>query len=286
MHKQKEDSAEGTKGKKRVSIILENSNIKLTCTLPVHKDCQGKEASMALRKSTPLTFHPDQRREYDGKLSIHCVCVNGMLTRVRTQEPTVKNVASRAVQTLVDHIKALVEEATLGYGLITVMDETDLGRGPMMKRMEVNLRDIDDEFMEEFIKGVERHGLQNRMLENAMDLGVSKKDIDVTSLIAAQSTPFTNRAVWEPSATKSHSLLYNGNHRFHYMRHKSDWVTPYNNRKRTMELLAEGRSPKLADVYQEAIDKSTRIIDDGGVWLMRFLDMGRWKHNTPNMDLR
>jgi hypothetical protein len=83
--------------------------------------------------------------------------------------------ASRAVQTLVDHIKALVEEATPRCGLITVMDEMDQCQGPTMKCMEVNLHDIDDKFMEEFVKGVEHHGLQNCMLENAMDLGVSKK---------------------------------------------------------------------------------------------------------------
>jgi hypothetical protein len=45
---------------------------------------------------------------------------------------------------LVDHLKALVKEVTLGYSFITVMDETDLDRGPAMKHMEVNLRDIND----------------------------------------------------------------------------------------------------------------------------------------------
>lgn len=86
-------------------------------------------------------------------------------------------------------------------------------------------------------------------MENAMHLGVSKKDINVASLIEAQSTLFANQTIREMSTTKSCSLLYNGNHRFHYMQHKSDWMTPYINWKQTMEELAEGHLPKLMNVY-------------------------------------
>lgn len=59
----------------------------------------------------------------------------------------------------------------------------------------------------------------------------------------------------------------------------------YNNWKQAMELLVEECSPKLTDVYQKAINKSIKMIDNGGIWLMHFLDMDRWKHDTSDMDL-
>jgi hypothetical protein len=100
-----------------------------------------------------------------------------------------------------------------------------------MKCMEVNinLHEIKNEFMKEFIMGVECHRLQNCMLEHVMDFSLSKKNIDPTFLMAAQSMLFTNQAIWEPHATNSHSLLYNGNHQFQYIQYTSDWVMLFNN---------------------------------------------------------
>ena len=190
----------------------------------------------------------------------------------------VKSVERGAVQDFVEHITSLVEEATLGFALVTVMDENDLGRGPMMKRREVNLRDIDEDFMDEFIAGVDRHGLQNTLLANAMDVGVHKEDVDLDSLLPAQSTAFTNHVVWQPRATKSKSTLYNGNHRFHYMRNKSKWVTAYHQYQKAKEMLAAGPAEAKAALYRDSIIKAQTVVDQGGVWLMRFLDMG--KHSS------
>ena len=91
------------------------------------------------------------------------------------------------------------------YALVTVMDENDLGSGPMMKHREVNLHDIDEDFMDKFIAGVDRHGLQNTLLANAMDVSVHKEDVNLDSLLPTQSTAFTNHVVWQPSITKSKS---------------------------------------------------------------------------------
>ena len=121
------------------------------------------------------------------------------------------------------------------------MDENDLGCGPMMKRREVNLRDIDEDSMDEFITGVDRHGLQNTLLANTMDIGVHKEDVNLDSLLPTQSTAFTNHVVWQPSTTKSRSTLYNGNHCFHYMCNKSKWVTAYHQYQKAKEMLAAGQ---------------------------------------------
>ncbi|KAI6104757.1 hypothetical protein EDD16DRAFT_1524611 [Pisolithus croceorrhizus] len=58
-----------------------------------------------------------------------------------------------SVQEMIDHIKGLVNQATLGYALMTVMDDNDLGTGPMMQCQQINLCGINKAFMADFLKG-------------------------------------------------------------------------------------------------------------------------------------
>lgn len=84
----------------------------------------------------------------------------------------VKEVQRSEVQVLMDKVKGLIEKATMGYALMTVMDDTDLGKGLNMKRQMVNLHSISDTFMSSFITGVKQFGLHNRIVETAIDVGV------------------------------------------------------------------------------------------------------------------
>ena len=49
---------------------------------------------------------------------------------------------------LLDSLDGYIRHATLDYGLMTVMDENDLGCGPMTECQITNLHNIDDEFMD------------------------------------------------------------------------------------------------------------------------------------------
>ncbi|KAI6096773.1 hypothetical protein F5141DRAFT_1220559 [Pisolithus sp. B1] len=185
----------------------------------------------------------------------------------------IKEVKKTPVQEMIDHIKGLVNQATLGYALMTVMDDNDLGTGPMMQRQQINLRGIDKAFMADFLKGMEVHGLQNRFLEHALDLAVHKADIDISSLQPAHSTEYTNSVKWQENANSSSSILYNGNHRFTYMREHSPYRKIYLQRKKALEDITQVTSGHMHEAYREAIRESEKQIRAGGVWLVRFLDL-------------
>ena len=189
-----------------------------------------------------------------------------------------KSVEWGAVQDFVKHITSLVEEATLVYALVTVMGENNLGCGPMMKCREVNLHDIDKDFMDEFIAGVDHHGLQNTLLANAMDVGVHKQDVNLDSLLPTQSTAFTNHVVWQLSTTKSKSTF--GNHHFHYMCNKSKWVMAYHQYQKAKEMLAAGPVEAKATLYRDSIIKAQTVVEQGSMWLMCFLNMGKHSSHT------
>ena len=177
---------------------------------------------------------------------------------------------------MLERIQAYIKTATLGYALMTVMDEDDLGRGPRMAQQLVNLRDIDNNFMRVFIEGVEEHGLQNRLMENAMDIGIFKADINPASLKPAKTGIYTNRVEWQETTSQSSCVLYNGNHWFTYMRYHLDIRAAYNQREKAKEELA--KNPSTGDMIMGLktviADAETVIVRDG-VWLVRFLDLGK-----------
>ncbi|KIK14564.1 hypothetical protein PISMIDRAFT_17201 [Pisolithus microcarpus 441] len=55
----------------------------------------------------------------------------------------IKAVKKTPVQEMIDHIKGLVDQATLGYALMIVMDNNDMGAGPMMQCQQINLHGIN-----------------------------------------------------------------------------------------------------------------------------------------------
>lgn len=180
------------------------------------------------------------------------------------------------VQSMMERIDSHVRGCVLGYALMTVMDEDDLGRGPWMQRQLVNMRNIDESFMRTFVEGVEVHGLHNRVVENAMDLGVFGSNVDMDSVVRERTAgPYSNRIKWKDITSESTCILYNGNHRFEYMRYWSEVRTAYNQRARAKDELAKNQSSgsKIAG-YKQVIEDAERVIAKDGVWLVRLLDLG------------
>lgn len=168
-------------------------------------------------------------------------------------------------------------KATLGYALMTVMDEDDLGCGPHMERQKINIRDIDYTFMKQFVKGIKEHGLQNRIAANAIHLGVHKVDIDLTSLCPLQEGLYTNLVKWTNNAPKSTSLLYNGNHRFTYMRDHSqvcDTYVKYQHAKQKWDTKQDQDSGEKIEGYRNVIAMTKKEVLKEGIWLVKFVDLG------------
>ncbi|KAI5990268.1 hypothetical protein EDD15DRAFT_2198248, partial [Pisolithus albus] len=195
--------------------------------------------------------------------------------RISKVVSAVRDLPTEPIQEFVDRINSHVARATLGYGLMTVMDNNDLGRGPQVERQQVNLRNVDSKFMTAFIQGVKDHGLRNRYIENALDIGIDRNVVDIGSLRGGQSLmeAYTNNVRWLEGAPKTKAVLYNGNHRLTYMQEHSPFVHTYNQRKLASANLATRRSLIMRVPSQDAFSQADNIIKENGVWLVRFLDL-------------
>ncbi|KAG6330516.1 hypothetical protein ID866_8573, partial [Astraeus odoratus] len=179
----------------------------------------------------------------------------------------IEEVKTTEIQELMDQIKSLIERATLGYALMMVMDDNEMGRGPAMIRQQVNLRNVDTTFMKTFVEGIHQQGLQNKYLGNAIDLGVHQRDIDLGSLREANTLVYSNHVKWNACAKVSDSVLYNGNHRITYMREYSDYRRAYQQYLNAMEELKRSTSGAQSTAFREAIKKAEGVTFEGGVWL-------------------
>ncbi|KAI6043428.1 hypothetical protein EDC04DRAFT_2600104 [Pisolithus marmoratus] len=100
----------------------------------------------------------------------------------------IKEAKRTYVQEFVEHI----------WGGVFMVD-SDSGTGPTIQHCQVNLHPIDPTFLEEFTKGVTNHGLHNTWQEHDMDIGVHRRDIDLSSLQPAKDTLYSNKEVVQVS---------------------------------------------------------------------------------------
>ncbi|KAI6013900.1 hypothetical protein EDC04DRAFT_2609134 [Pisolithus marmoratus] len=183
---------------------------------------------------------------------------------------------TQQVQELMDHIKSHVAKATLDYSLMVIMDNNDLGQGPKLECQQVNLQNMDAKFMASFIKGVDEHGLFNKYIKSALDICVHCKDINMNSLMGAQSPdhPYENHVKWPAGMPQSKAILYNGNHRVTYMQTSPSCVQVFNQHKLALHSMTEVASHAMHEPTLETVRKPEPSSVIGGVWLVHFVDLG------------
>ncbi|KAI6100896.1 hypothetical protein EV401DRAFT_1894366 [Pisolithus croceorrhizus] len=194
-----------------------------------------------------------------------------VMKKITKEKMKGKKASPEPIQELVNCIDSHVAHATLGYALMMVMDNNDLGRGPKMECQQVNLCDIDAKFMASFIKGANEHGLRNWCMENVVDVGIKQEVVDLGSLMAAQSlttSRFTNHVKWLEGAVNTKAILYNGNHHITYMQEHLSYVNMFNQCKLAEMRLVTSISHALRALHQDAFNKADQIIKEGGVWLL------------------
>ncbi|KAI5981237.1 hypothetical protein EDD15DRAFT_2380031 [Pisolithus albus] len=202
------------------------------------------------------------RQEYSGKDSTGSNNkLMELLAVLQIQDPeegvvsTVHDLPTKPIQEFVDHINSHVAHATLGYGLMTVMDDNDLGRGPQVEQQQVNLCNVDGKFMTAFIQGVEHHVLKNCYTKNALDIGIHHNVVDMDFLMGGQSPTeaHTNNVRWLEGAPKTKAILYNGNHHLTYMQEHLPFVPVYNQHKLSSISLAMRQSVIMHAPHEEAL---------------------------------
>ncbi|KAG6381453.1 hypothetical protein JVT61DRAFT_22 [Boletus reticuloceps] len=166
---------------------------------------------------------------------------------------------------------------TLGYTLMSLVDDTDLGSGPSLVSCTINKRSISKVFIEEFKAKAEECGLHDKAVDNAIIVGILPEWIEDISLEKIHGGSYTNHVKWtpkQPGDVPRNMLLYNRNHRRHYMQSHhpiKDTYLKYSNAAANLETAELSMKPSLEMVMKEG----RYIIDKDRVWLVRFIDMGK-----------
>ena len=145
----------------------------------------------------------------------------------------------------------------------------------------INPRKIDLKYSKNFKRSVAQKTLQNKKVENAIIVGVKREWIDVTSLEPMHEGVYTNSVVWAKSHFPSEeSILFNGNHRFNYMKTEDPSRWSYHRYAVAKTNLKNATNPEDRQRHQAEINIAKEVIRIDGVWLVKFIDLGEWHKYT------
>ncbi|KAF8417618.1 hypothetical protein L210DRAFT_3656031 [Boletus edulis BED1] len=197
--------------------------------------------------------------------------------KIVLHETTIQAPDKTPIQQIFEDLLKEVETMTLGYALMSLVDDTDLGRGPSLISRTINKRPINKLFIKDFKAKAEEFGLHNKTAENAIIVGVLPAWLEETSLENIHGGLYTNRVKWTPKESGDeprNMILYNGNHRRHYMQFHhpiKDTYLKYSNAAMNLNTAKSSMKPS----FEMAMKEGKRIIDKDGVWLVKFIDMDK-----------
>jgi hypothetical protein len=192
-------------------------------------------------------------------------------------EARIATVETSTVQATIDQINEQLTEASLGYALMDVMSDDDLGRGPALTSQTINIREISGAFLKQFGAQVKVQGLANKVVANAIIVGVKPEYIETGSLEAMKPGQYTNVVKWTSAAGKdgAEMVLYNGNHRRNYMRTSSQVVAPYHQHLLAKRELAKPQTESARDALTSALSTTLNTVEAHGKWLVHFINEGK-----------
>jgi len=190
----------------------------------------------------------------------------------------VKQVTKSPVQKDIEAILEEINNAVLGYAMMVVMDDRDLGRGPGTVARSINIRSIDDKYLKDFAVKVKKQGLHNRSAEYAIVVGVKPSYIVSSSLQPLKGGVYDNHVQWtnEGKQDDAKMILYNGNHRRAYMREHSNVVEPYMQYKKGLAEKHTETDPDKQFILESTISKARKEVEEHGTWLVKFIDSGKY----------
>ena len=167
-------------------------------------------------------------------------------------------------------------KARLGYALLCLADNQDLGQGPIIRRQVFNPRPIDPGMLKKISHNKSATGLSNRELAYALKIAVQPNYIETTSLsMEMKSTAYSNFVKWTSKVEPGNSeiFLLNGNHRTTFMQEDfAPFTVQLVKAKQDFRL---ARSPRECVDAQKKIDDITMVLRRDCVWLIEFYDIGK-----------
>lgn len=108
------------------------------------------------------------------------------------QKTMLKASTKTDVQMLFKEIQGQIENMTLGYGLMNLVEDNSLDWKPLMVAYSINPRPVNHTFIKDFQTKVDKHSLQNKNAEYALIIGIHQGWVVEGSLQGIQGGIYRN----------------------------------------------------------------------------------------------
>ncbi|KAG6370862.1 hypothetical protein JVT61DRAFT_10884 [Boletus reticuloceps] len=160
------------------------------------KDKGKSKAATKEEDKGPSTSTAKVAKKSQGKKNPRIMVMSRKMIVKKTNllKPNIKIPEKTDIQRMFENFQNDFADMTLGYGLMSVLDNSDNGRGPTLIRHSINQHDINLDFMERTFKPKIRIiGLQNAITVNTIIMGVEKSWIESSNLKPLEDGLYTNR---------------------------------------------------------------------------------------------
>jgi hypothetical protein len=129
------------------------------------------------------------------------------------------SVKRKDIQGFVEEVQTSLKKAILGYALMTLLDENNLGSGPRLMTQTINPWAINLKYAKNFKCLVVQKELQNKKVENTIIMGMEWEWVNMISLQPMHEGVYTKRVIWTKAQFPTeHLILFTDNHHLHYMK--------------------------------------------------------------------
>ena len=96
-------------------------------------------------------------------------------------------------QLLFDQIQKVKKAVLLDYAIIGLMDNDDFGQGSLMQFQTINSQEVEQKHLNHIKTDVQTYSLQNKVVENAVVIGVHSGYVDKSLLHPMTHSSYNRR---------------------------------------------------------------------------------------------
>ncbi|KAG0694793.1 hypothetical protein DFH29DRAFT_1032697 [Suillus ampliporus] len=233
-----------TKTAKDLDALKETNDVGQAATIAGKSKKRGKanelpedntDVAKAINALEHISMDVDQPK--DGQVISTVVNKDQKIQKKSTgKKPAIIASTTSPVQQDVEVVEQEITAATIGYGVMMIMDNNDGGCGPTMVAQRVNPCSISDAFLKDLAESINAKSLRNWDTANAIVLGVHLTYIDTDSLESLHLGSYTNRL----------------------QKAKAD--------------LVQTSDPKEKEELKKVRDDAFKEVDKNGIWIVKILN--------------
>ncbi|KAI6027035.1 hypothetical protein EDC04DRAFT_2606010 [Pisolithus marmoratus] len=195
--------------------------------------------------------------------------------------PDIKSAGPTKANTSRHNTDKAIKEVTMGYALMIVIyneadERCDLGQSAILRLYEYNPHPVDERYLTCLHASIGLKSLQNKVIWNAMILAIPPAAVNQSLLQGIQLGTYENVVKWSKDIGNLEMILKLLEVKEMYVQHK----------RATQERKNMANYDKQQKyLLGQAWDKSMKVLDVSGCWLVHFVDKDHFMSNIPNLTL-